>query len=329
MNIRLALTGTYLKAMFGLSAYALKRGRATHKNGVGAAGQLEIVQNPSFPEHEFFQPGRVFPVFLRHANLEFDDDAASDIRGAALKLSDELDRSPLDIVMNTGVASAFWSTTVFLDFIKAKMKGKDSLQEYGRKYPAAFVAAVDGLRRGPESFTDLRYHSQICFHFRAHDGRSFYLRYRLIPADGRAESGLPLPRDLANPWDQDRIAGETRPEDYLRCEFRERLQRGPVRYTLQVQLHEAQPEDSEEIFNSGVAWPTEQYPWLDLGAVTLSRLLDDETTERLRFNIANQPPSLGVIRARSFDDYNSIGDLRVRVYRFAQAMRFLRYRRDR
>lgn len=327
MTLRLAVTGAYLRTMFGLSAYALKKGRATHTYGVGAAGRLEIAESPAFPDHDFFRPGAVFPVRLRHANLEFGDDAASDIRGAALKLSEDSDRSPLDVVMNTGTVSAFWTTTVFLDFVRAKMKGKEALAEYGRKYPPAFAAAVDGLRRAPESYATLRYHSQICFHFRARDGATRYVRYRLIPADGVPETGLPLPGDVRNPWNQERIAGESRPPDYLRAEFRTRLESGPVRYLLQIQLHEARPGDTDEVFNSGAAWPVESHPWLDLGTVTLDRPLGAAETERLRFNIANQPPSLGVIRARAYDDYNSIGDLRVRVYRFAQAMRFLRYRR--
>lgn len=327
MSARLALTGGYLKVMFGLSAYALKKGRATHKHGVAAAGRLQIVERPAFPEHDFFRPGKTFPVYLRHANLEFEDDATSDIRGGALKLSDDSDRSPLDIVMNTGRASAFWNTTVFLDFVRAKMNGKEALAEYGRKYPPAFDAAVDGLRRAPESYATLHYHSQICFHFRARDGATRYVRYRLVPADGSAETGLPLPADRVNPWNQERREGESRAPDYLRDEFHTRLARGPIRYLLQIQLHEAGPADTDEVFNSGAPWAEATHPWLDLGTVTVDRALTAEQAERLRFNIANQPPSLGVIRAKSYDDYNSIGDLRVRVYRFAQAMRFLRYRR--
>ena len=326
MNVRLALTGGYLRAMFGLSAYALKRGRATHTYGVGAAGTLDVAPDTAVPDHDFFRPGRVFPVFLRHANLEFDDDATSDIRSAALKLSDQSDRSPLDIVMNTGVVSAFWSTPVFLDFVRAKMRGKAGLQAYGNRYPAAFEAAVDGLRRAPESFSTLRYHSQICFHFHARDGVRRYARYRLAPADGAPETGLPDIEDQLNPWNQERRNGETRAAAYLRDEFRARIAVGPVRYRLQIQLHTAVSGESDEIFNSGARWPEDRYPWLDLAIATLDRALPPEQTERLRFNIGNQPPSLGVIHARSYDDYNSIGDLRVRVYRFAQTMRFLRYR---
>ena len=45
---------------------------------------------------------------------------------------------------------------------------------------------------------------------------------------------------------------------------------------------------------------------------------------RTAFNIANQPPSLGLLEAKSPEDYNSIAELRVAVYTWVQRLRKLK-----
>ena len=45
---------------------------------------------------------------------------------------------------------------------------------------------------------------------------------------------------------------------------------------------------------------------------------------RTNYNIANQPDSLGLLDAKSPEDYNSIGELRVAVYPFVQHVRKLK-----
>ena len=39
----------------------------SHWHGVAARGTLRIVDDPAFPDHDFFRPGREFPCRLRHA----------------------------------------------------------------------------------------------------------------------------------------------------------------------------------------------------------------------------------------------------------------------
>lgn len=319
-SLKLYFSGTFIKLLFALKALMV-HGRATHRNGVAGAGRLKVVGQPEFPAHEFFRAGREFPVFLRHANLQFADDAALDIRGCAIKLSDTPDASPLDIIMNTGATSAFWNTPVFLDFVKAKSKGKEGLIWFAEKYPLGHAAALGGLRREPSSFARLRYYSQIVYHFRAQDNLARYVKYRVIPGDRSPEDGLPTALDQETPWEQARLDGVSLPEDYLRQEFRERLVQGSITYLLQIQLHTAARTDTPEVFHSGLKWDETTHPWLDLAEITLDRTLTAVQAEELRFNIANQPSSLGVISATSLEDYNSLGYLRTRVYRFAQAAR--------
>ena len=45
---------------------------------------------------------------------------------------------------------------------------------------------------------------------------------------------------------------------------------------------------------------------------------------RTAFNIVNQPASLGLLEAKSPEDYNSIGELRVSVYTWIQHLRKLK-----
>ncbi len=45
---------------------------------------------------------------------------------------------------------------------------------------------------------------------------------------------------------------------------------------------------------------------------------------RTCFNIVNQPDSLGLLEAKSPEDYNSIGQLRVAVYSWVQHLRKLK-----
>lgn len=114
--------------LFLLGTTKKKFRRATHTVGTGGLGNAKIVNNPKFPAHEFFQPGRTFPVRLRHANLKFEDDAASDARSFSIKFADNDSESPLDIVMNTGEANIFWDVESLDDFVPAN-EG-----ESGKKY---------------------------------------------------------------------------------------------------------------------------------------------------------------------------------------------------
>lgn len=111
-----------IKTLFGLGALKTQQ-RATHANGFGAFGKIQIVNNPGFPEHEFFTAGRTFPLRLRHANLVFDDDAKCDFRAASLKLADSDDQSPLDIIMSTGRSAVLWDANSIYDTVRSKISG--------------------------------------------------------------------------------------------------------------------------------------------------------------------------------------------------------------
>lgn len=309
-----------------------KKARATHKYGVGGAGIAKIVDNPKFPEHEFFQAGKVFPLRLRHATVTYPDEAAKDIRSVSLKFSDQERESPLDIVMNTAPQTfrdivGFWR---FAINSIAKKKPNEPVSSLGLKdycnYDShQWMIFSTALRRAPESFTQVYYHSQLVNYFNAKDGKTRYVKYRLIPGDRGEEAGLQNEEDAEKPWLQKRDPQERKRQDYLTLEYVERACREPITYHLQLRLHE-DTKAVEEIARQDVQWDKETSPWLDLATVIIQRPLTFQETEKLTFNIGTQPPSLGIVDGKSISDPNSINYARTRVYGFSQAVRYAIYK---
>lgn len=320
--------------LFMLAAFQNK-GRATHKYGVGGAGTLKVVDRPEFPEHEFWQPGKVFPLQIRHGAVTFEDDAAMDLRSASLKLSDRPEKSPLDIIMNTGPRT-FRDIIEFWNFTLASIsdKGEDErvsskgLEAYCQKEPIFKEIFAETLRRAPDSFSQMYYYSKLVNYFKAKDGKLRYVKYRLIPEDRGVDSGVILGSDLEKPWLQNRLLEETRPIDYLRKEYIERLSTQPVIFHLQLRLHEDIQGDKTEIFTQERDWSEETSPWLDLATVRLERALSFEETEKLSFNIGRQPDSLGAVEGFSAKDPNSVNAARVRIYGLSLAVRSFLYKKS-
>lgn len=321
-----------MEGFFAIAALA-RKGRATHRRGVAGAGRFTVDAELDLPLHDFFVPGRVYRAYVRHGNVANDDDAGLDIRGAATRLVDleDPDKPGLDLLMNTGEV-AFSTARVFWRYAKATAPwpGQGSpvnergLQRFLEGDPRIRDQFTQGLRRTPSSFARLRYHSQIVYAYKAMDGRRRFCRFRLIPADPVPEEGLPDPADRARPWDPERLPGETRPYDYLRQEFRQRLSSPTgVRYRLELQLWE--PPDTNELdesmFDPGAAWPEVMFPWRPVGTVHLLRRQSDVETEQMWFNLEKRPPSLDLLESFSVDDYHSIAWTRIRVYRVSQAVR--------
>nr|AHK60922.1 allene oxide synthase/8R-lipoxygenase fusion protein a [Capnella imbricata] len=314
------------KTLFTLGTTLKGFRRATHTVGTGGIGEVTVVDDPKFPEHEFFKAGRKLPVRLRHANLKYPDDAGADARSFSIKFSDNDSESPLDIVMNTGEANIFWHTSSLEDFVP--VKEGDSAKEYVYKNPYYYYNLVEALRRAPNTFAHLYYYSQVTMHFKAKDGKERYCRYRAIPGDvdikEEEESGRLTEEEQRNIWTFSRYETEKRPDDYLRKEYVERLKKGPVNYRLQIQIHDVSPNDTATIFHAGILWDKETHPWFDLAKVSITTPMSPDVLERTNFNIVNQPKSLGLLDAKSPEDYNSIGQIRVSVYNWVQHLRKLK-----
>ena len=312
----------------GLLAFGslTSRRRFTHQNGVAATGRLRIVDDPQFPDHDFFRPGREFDCRLRHATLLYHDDTILGIRSASLKFADSDLESPFDLLMNSGEITLFWDAWTFVQFLYGGAKGRGvHWLPYLRKYPRALVGTKDSVRRAPESFAKVYYYSKVVFGFTGRDGKNLYAKYRMIPGDRGPESGIPSAKDLETPWIQDPQPDETRSRNYLKDEYRERVERGSVRYILQIQLHDYENDTDDEAANSNRPWDEETHPWMDLAEVEIDKVLSYEDGNKIRFQLDQHPPSLPVPKAKSIYDYHSVNHLRY-YSNLPRTMRLLSYR---
>lgn len=303
----------------------LKRQRMSHNNGIAARGRAAIVDNPEFPEHEFFRAGRPFPVRIRHATATFYDDAMNGIRSMSVKFADEDFESPFDLQMNTGEKSLFWSAASFMQFARLrKEKYGVEYRDYYRKYPDGLEGAQISLRRNPTSFHNLRFYCKTPFKFIGNDDVMRYAKYRARPLDNEPETGIEPPTR----WDtcnQRILPNETRGRNYLKDEYTGRAKRGEISYMMQIQLRDAQANEDPEVFNNMVGWDEEKHPWLDLAVIHIDEVLDWTDSNMTSFSLNNMPESLGVLPATSIYDYNSLNYMRANA-EIARKARIFAYR---
>ena len=304
----------------------IRRRKMSHNNGLAAAGKLRIVDNPQFPAADFFDPGREFPCRIRHATASMMDDAQLVVRAASIKFSDNPVESPLDIEMNTG-RSLFWSVANFFEFAKNQHEhGGIQYESYYLKHPAGREAGQDSVARDPSSYSHLDFRSQCPFLFNAKDGKRRYVNFRLIPADRNVEPLVNRPDQIGLFWgDQRTLPDEPRNRNYLKHEYADRLSKGPIEYTLQLQLHEATDHDCPLLFCSNYIWDEATHPWMDLAQVSIDRMLTYEESMLMYFSLNHHPNSVSLIEATSIHDYNSLNYIRASVD-LAKKSRLLAYK---
>lgn len=296
----------------------LRRRRMTHNNGVIGRGKLKILDNPKIPETDFFKPGREFTCRVRHGSANYMDDCMRVVRSGSIKFNDSRWDSPFDMQMNTGQRNFFWTARLFLycGITRRPTASGFAYLTYFKNVPGGCLAAQDGFRRGAESFTKMHYQSQTVYGFHAKDGVERLVKFKLIPADGSPDSGFAEQSVLDSPEhlsDFRVLPNETKGRNYLKEEYHERVKtQGPVKYLFQLALHDVKPDDSPELLNSNTPWDVETHPWLDLAEVTVEEALDYRESVMTGFCIANHPPCISILPAKSIDCYNSINYMRAR-----------------
>ena len=93
----------------------------------------------------------------------------------------------------------------------------------------------------------------------------------------RIPSGSPASKHDADAaaylGDHRRLPEEKRDNNYLKREYAELVKRGPVRYVLQIQLHEVSAADSAEVRNPLRPWDEATHPYMDLAHVEINKAL--------------------------------------------------------
>lgn len=326
-KVQLIFTAHAFGLAIALTMGLKTRERMSHNNGIGAKGTFTFDLDPEIPSHPFLEQGKVMPCQVRHAMATFYDDAMSAIRSLSIKLSDHYYKSPFDMNLNTGSISLFWNAASFLKLATMrKQKWGIEYQDYYKKYPIGREGAITTLRRNPTSFANLTYYAKTPFNFVGDDGVQRYAKYRAIPYDPETkESGMIPERDKLEPENQRIIPGEKRTRNYLKNEFTKRLQKESVKYWYQIQIRDAEKNQSETIFNCCVDWDEKEFPWLNLGVIELNEIMDWDSSNKIGFGITNMPKGLDCIPAKSIYDYNSLNYMRAKT-EIARKARLLGYK---
>lgn len=303
-------------------------GRATHTYGVGARGEARIVVPDGFPQNDFLQAGKAYPVILRHSQPGGQSDNRTRDGGAAsLKFcegtADASARGLHDIMMNTGRTLFVRSARAFLSMVTTP--NPERVEKL--LVPGILDDRIlsEGYRNGG-SFTDFYYHSQICYELRAQSGETSYLRYRLLNGDRGPERG-----NYPDSWAPKGITfyplleNDPRSATYLKDDFLSRFQHNGVRYLLQGQLRSG---SDQEAVNCTRVWDPATYPWMDLAEISLTEALTVEELDALTLDANWTAPGIelplattGLWTGNQADNHASLGHARALVYSLARQAR--------
>src|SRR5687767_14301269 len=194
--------------------------------------------------------GASVPATVRFSNGSGDPaekDAAKDGRGLAVKLYLD-DGSRTDMVALTLPRFFVRNPDDFLEFTRSRKPDPDTGQPDMAKigafleaHPEALPAIQHALSQPPPaSYAQLEYHGIHAFKWIAPDGEERWIRFSFRPRAGVASIS-------------DEEAAE-RPRDYLLEEIRERLEREPVEFELEVAIAQEgdDPDDPTE------PWPDDR-----------------------------------------------------------------------
>lgn len=243
------------------------RSRALHAKGIFAEGTFTASPRARELCRAAHLQGQPVPCLVRLSNGSGNPrtpDAAPDVRGLAVSF--ELpDGSRTDLVSQS--VPRFFSPTPedFIAFVRASAGGGPAalyrLPPFLATHPKALRALPANLKamRPVRSYATLRYYGVHAFEWLDADGGSRFVRCDWAPEAGDHRLG---PREARK-----------RSHDYLQEELAERLSRGPVRFTLDVQV--AAPDD--EVDDPSIHWPADRER-VGAGTLEIIAITDDPET---------------------------------------------------
>jgi catalase len=218
--------------------------RAFHAKGTLLTGTFTATREAAELTRAPHLQGQPVPATIRVSNGAGNPrlpDFAPDVRGFAVKF--ELpDGSHTDIVAQTAPQFPVPTPEGFVELVAAFAPRPSMAWRVPRfftRYPSAarILAKAAPTLKPPPSYATCRYYALHAYRFLGSGGGSRYVRYIFVPETEQSR---------LNP-----AAAARRGRDYLQREIRDRLARGPVRFTLELQI--AEPGDVTD--DPSVVWP--------------------------------------------------------------------------
>src|SRR5881275_800949 len=203
--------------------------RALHAKGVLLKGTFTATPEAARLTRAQHMQGDPVPVTVRLSNGSGDPDLPDygpEVRGMAVKFYLP-DGSRTDISSQTVPRFPVRTPDAFLNLLRASAPGRARLVRLPL-FLATHPEVLGPLRENapalkpPASYASVRYYAVHAFKWIGADDRERYVRYRWLP---EAEAP-PLSGDEAR----------SRGKDYLQDDLRERLDKGPVKFTLELQV---------------------------------------------------------------------------------------------
>jgi catalase len=220
--------------------------RAAHAKGTYCRGTFTAAPAAARLTRAAHMRGDPVDVLVRFSNGSGNPDSpdyARDARGMAVKFSLP-DGSDTDVVSITLPRFFVRSPDDFIAFTRAAGAGLAAAWKLPL-FLATHHEALPALRafmalRPPASYATCRYNGIHAFRWIDPDGGERHVRYTWVPEGGERSLSTAEVKDLGR--------------DYLRDELAERLGRGPARFTLQVQIADAE----DPVDDATAVWPEER-----------------------------------------------------------------------
>ena len=221
--------------------------RALHAKGTVCAGTFTATPEAARLTRAAHMQGKPVEATVRFSNGSGDPDApdfAPDVRGMATKFHIG-GGSEADIVAQTAPRFPVRTPDAFIEFIRANEPTAARLWKLPwflvrhREALPGLPAAAKALKP-PASYASCSYYAIHAFKWVAADGAERWVRYTWLP-------GIGEPPPSAS-------AAKARGPNYLQDDLRDRLERGPLRFTLQLQL----AAEGDAVDDPTSAWPAQR-----------------------------------------------------------------------
>lgn len=249
--------------------------RAAHTHGFCVKGSfMPTAEAASLTKAPHFNSKTPVGVIGRFSMGGGDPNASNaqkdNVRGMALHF-DIGNGSTTDLVMISAPVFNARDPDQFLALLKAvETKDKDKIAAFFKANPnTTRQAQWLNARPVPASFATVNYWGIHAFTFTNAEGKKQIFKYKALPVGG--EAGL------------SDAEAKAKDADFYRPELKERLAKGPAKFTLTAILG----EPGDPLDDPTALWPEDKRKSVDLGTISITGLEDDKTCDAGIFDPTN------------------------------------------